>query len=452
MTGLCEEVARLTDASGMLPGGSRILVAVSGGVDSMVLLHVLHSLAADRGWKLSVAHLNHQLRGRSGEADARFVKTQCQRLGLSCVTGRGDVKSLAKRQKVSIEMAARELRHRFLARTARQRKCSVIALAHQADDQAELVLLRLLRGSGSEGLGGMSLVGRSQAAPAIRLIRPLLEVSRERIVAFAGKAGIAFREDHTNANPLFLRNRIRHELLPLLRQHYQPAVDRILVRTASILSAEADCINDLASAWLRDRVKPFDRLPRAVKRRVIQRQSLGLGLALDFDTCERLVREPGRVVSGPGGEALLRAGDGTLSKVQGRLLAHSGEATRIALGGGGTTRFAERRFEWRIIACRGLGRPRSGSGREVFDAERVGEHITLRHWRQGDRFQPIGMTVPVKLQDLFTNQKVPADERRKRVVAASESGEVFWVEGLRIGERFKLGPNTRKRLIWRWNC
>jgi len=452
VTALIEQVAKATDRPGMLPNGSRILLAVSGGVDSMVLLHLLHELAPPRAWNLSVAHLNHQLRGRSSEADARFVKAQSKRLGLPCVTGRRDVKSLAKRQGISIEMAARELRHRFLARVARQRKCAVIALAHHADDQAELVLLRLLRGSGSEGLGGMECVGASRIDASIRLIRPLLEVSRAQIVAFAGERRIPFREDRSNASRRFLRNRVRHELLPLLRQRYQPAIDRVLIRTASILTSEAECISQLASAWLQDRDRLFDTLPLAVKRRVIQQQSMELGVPLDFDTCERLVLRADRRVNGPDGQMLVRARDGILGKVRGRRLKHSPDAVRITLSVRGAARFAGHEFEWRIVPVRRSARPAVGHGTEVFDAERVGADILLRHWQAGDRFQPIGMAAPVKLQDLFTNQKVPSDERRDRVVAESESGEVFWVEGLRIGERFKLASNTRKHLIWRWTC
>jgi len=439
-------------SAGILPEGGRILVAVSGGVDSMVLLRVLHDLKPVRKWMLVAAHFNHQLRGRSSDADARFVASQCEQLGVPCVVGQRDVKSLAKRRKVSIEMAAREARHRFLSQVARRRRCPVIAVAHHADDQAELVLLRLLRGSGSEGLGGMNPMGPSPMTPDIQVVRPLLEVSRTRIEDFARNTRIKFREDRSNEDVRILRNRVRHELLPLLRNDYQPAIDRVLVRTASILSGEAECIGNLAGSWLRERSTPFDLLPLAVKRRVIQLQALELGAALDFEACERLIRHPGMAVNIPGGEILRRDSDGNLSRVKGCDLSHSEKSCRVTLSKADGVQFGGRGFGWRLEE-RLKRRPiRPVPNEECFDAARVGRTILLRHWRAGDRFQPIGMRTPVKLQDLFTNLKVPQSDRRRRVVAESESGEVFWVEGLRIGDGFKLAPKTRKCLVWRWTC
>jgi tRNA(Ile)-lysidine synthase len=450
VSGLSERVARSIKVTGALPDGSRILVAVSGGCDSMVLLHLLQELASIRNWILVVAHLNHQLRGRSSDADERLVKARCRALGLPCVVARRDVRGFARRRRLSLEMAAREVRYRFLSQVARRRRCRVIALAHQADDQAELVLLRLLRGSGSDGLGGMSMVGPSPADPEIRLVRPLLESSRAAIEGFARQERIRFRTDRSNSDRRFLRNRIRHELLPLLREHYQPAIDRVLMRTASILAAESDCVSALAGAWLKRPRESFDRLSRAVQRRALQIEAIDLGCALDFEACERLVREPGRPVNIPGGVILSRGRDGRLRRVCERRLAHSGRSLRLSLAEEGRARFAQREFEWRREpAGQGSQRPLR-SNREYFDADRVGATIRLRHWRAGDRFQPIGMATAVKLQDLFTNQKVPVAERRRRVVAESASGEIFWVEGMRIGERFKLRVDTCRWLIWQW--
>lgn len=445
-------MVRWIERHGTVPDDSRVLVAVSGGVDSMVLLNLLNGWAIERKWTLIVAHLNHQLRGRSSDADARFVQVQCQKMGVSCVVSSRDVKAFAKRKKLSIEMAAREVRHRFLAQTARRRKCPVIALAHHADDQAELVLLRLLRGSGSAGLGGMNAADPSPVDADIRIVRPLLDVQREAILAFARENRIRFREDRSNTSRDHLRNRVRHELLPLLREQYQPAVDRVLVRTAEILSAEADCINALAVAWLDDGHEAFDEIPLAVRRRVVLVQSMQLAVPLDFEACERLVLHAGCAVNAPGGAILRRGVDGRLSRVQRRALAHRGDVVRVTLSGDGRTRFAGQSIEWRVVRARASSKPQSRSNQERFDAAQVGASVRLRHWQAGDRFQPIGMSQPVKLQDLFTNLKLPLAERRKRIVAESASGEIFWVEGLRIGEGFKLGPNTRKQLIWRWNC
>jgi tRNA(Ile)-lysidine synthase len=452
VSSLSEHVAQQVVSPGILPAGGRILVAVSGGVDSMVLLHVLHELTPAHQWTLVVAHLNHQLRGRSSQADARFVQDQCGRLGLPCVVGSRDVQTVAKRRKISVEMAAREARHRFLVQAARRRRCPVVVLAHHADDQAELVLLRLLRGSGSEGLAGMRVCSPSPMNPAIRLVRPLLEVSREQIDARARDARIRFREDRSNRDPRFLRNRIRHELLPLLSRDYQPAIQRVLTRTASILAAESECIREQAQAWLTRRRGSFEGLPRAVRRQVVQQQALELGVVLDFETCEELVRVGERPVNVPGGIRLRRDARGGLRRVDSAGLAHLKQRRDLQLSSSGRASFAGREFQWSIRRCAHPVRVVLRSCCEVFDAERVGRSIVLRHWRAGDRFQPIGMPNSAKLQDLFTNLKVSRIERRTRVIAETENREIFWVEGLRIGECFKLRPGTRKTLVWRWNC
>lgn len=450
---LTEDVSTEMDATGLLPRNSRVLVAVSGGIDSMVLLHVLHQLAPARGWTLVVAHLNHRLRGRSSDADERFVRAQCARLKLPCVTERRAVRPPAQPQKPSLEMAARSVRHLFLAQTARRRRCPVVALAHHADDQAELVLLRLLRGAGSEGLGGMRRRAPSPADARVQLIRPLLGVSRQAIEAHAAAHRIPHREDRSNVDRRILRNRIRHELLPLLRSEYQPATNDVLVRTAGLLRAEADCIRELASHWLAHGRDAFTALPLAVQRRVLHLQALELGVTLDFDATERLLHAADTVISVAGGRRVQRKEDGRLRLVEAAARGHSARRRSVVLGKRGRVRFGGREFCWRIEPVSRGGRP-TGQGKqsESFDAAAVGTRLVLRHWRAGDRFQPIGMPSAVKLQDLFTNAKVPAIERRRRVVAQTEAGEIVWVEGLRIGERFKLGSRSQNRLIWRWIC
>src|SRR5208337_2330462 len=150
----------------------------SGGVDSMVLLHALHRLAKQHGWQLTVAHFNHRLRGRASDADENLVRRTAAAMKLAVVAGRADVKAFARKSKLSIEMAARKLRHEFLAREARKRKIRIVALAHHADDQVELFFLRLLRGTGGEGLAGMKWRSPLSADPRLTLVRPLLDVTK----------------------------------------------------------------------------------------------------------------------------------------------------------------------------------------------------------------------------------------------------------------------------------
>ncbi len=454
MTGLLERMRERIVTRRLFKRGERVVVAVSGGVDSMVLLHVLYTLAPDFGWELSVAHFNHRLRGRSSDADERLVRGTARRLRLPCAVASAEVRKGAEARGVSIEMAARELRHAFLARCAKSRGARVVALAHHADDQVELFLLRLFRGAGGEGLGGMKARSASPTGERVTLVRPLLEFSKEEIVSFARVRGIRFREDASNASAEFERNWVRQELLPKLRRR-QPAVVKNILRTMEIAGTEADFISQAAST---SAGRSFSNLHIAVQRRLVQRQIQHLGVASDFQLVEALRAQPGCKVSvGPGVELVCDA-DGRVRRVKSEPLDFDPSELRVelseALFGRGrrskTVEFNGLRLSWWGVRRTKSFSPQRAPRREYFDADKIGSWLLLRHWRPGDRFQPIGMPAALKLQDWFTNRKIPAARRRRLVLAVSERGEVFWVEGERIGEAAKVTPATCRLLELRW--
>ena len=428
------------------------MVAVSGGLDSMVLLHLLHRLTAKPRRHLMVAHFNHQLRGRSSDADERLVVKTAESLGVPAIVERGDVKSLARRRGVSIEMAARELRHEFFARTARKHKVRTIALAHHADDQVELFFLRLLRGSGSEGLAGMKWRSPSPADAAVQLIRPLLDVTRAGLEQFARENKIRFREDASNADRGILRNRIRHDLLPLLRRRFQPAVGQAVQRLMEIVGAESEVVTSAARGWLKQKRPPaFESLPVAVQRRILQLQLQQQRLAVDFEMVESLRIAAGQPFSINANMAVQRDENGLVLTRERSAIAFISKSRMVVLGGrSGQVAFDGVEVRWRYGSGKKDIKLKRAVSSECFDADQVGEEIMLRHWQPGDRYQPIGMKSAVKLQDWFTNQKVPRARRHELIVATTGAGEIFWVEGQRLAERFKLTPKTRKRLIWRW--
>ena len=469
-----EQVEKTIGGRGLLRRGQPVLVAVSGGVDSMVLLQLLHKLSGKNSWRLTVAHLNHRLRGRSSDADERLVLHTAKQLGLPVIVERAEVKALARAEKISIEMAARKVRHEFLARTAKRLKIRTIALAHHADDQVELFFLRLLRGSGGEGLAGMKWRNPSPADSKLELVRPLLDQPKDELRKFARENEIPFREDATNASPDILRNRIRQELLPLLRRDYQPAVDRTIARVMEIAGAESEFVGRSAAEWLAGRAchsvragagtgekrrarsgapyqtSAFDQLAVALQRRGLQTQLLEQHVTPSFDLVETLRTRPGHWVKVSPELAVSQEGDGRLRVQASRLVVTPNPAV-CALdlqSGDGATKFGQVNFEWYLMRRRQLPQPRAGL--EHFDAHKIGARITLRHWRAGDRFQPSGMKSPVKLQDLFVNAKIPRDERHGLIVATSATGEIFWVERLRIAEGFKLSAATKHCLQWQW--
>ena len=466
MSDLLQHIGNNIQDRRLIGRGQRILAAVSGGLDSMTLLHLLHTLSARHRWKLAVAHFNHQLRGRSSDADERLVRKIAAAMGLSVVVEHADVRRFAGNSKLSIEMAARKLRHEFFARAAKKNGSRIVALAHHADDQVELFFLRLLRGAGGEGLAGMKWHSPSPVDGKITLVRPLLGATKTELLEFARENKVRYREDATNALLTTSRNRIRNELLPLLRKKYQPGLAKTVLRLMGIIGAEADAVGEAARQWLKKsgRAGPLDRprtsphgipafsnLPVAIQRRVLQLQLASLGVPAEFELVERLRKSAGSFVNVGPALFISRDAAGLLKlRMQQPVAFRTNEVTVNLADRAGEADFAGVQFRWDFEGVKGRARLGGRIGREFFDADKAGEQITLRHWRPGDRFQPIGMKSALKLQDWFVNQRIPRARRRELVVAAAETGEIFWVEGLRIGEHFKLTPQTKRRLIWHW--
>jgi tRNA(Ile)-lysidine synthase len=250
-----------------LPRNRRLLVGVSGGIDSTALLHAL----IGQGFrKLTILHLNHGLRGAAGAADAAFVKALARRLKLPVIVSRADVQALARERKLSIETAAREARYAFFAQAARQTRCHTLVLAHHADDQVETFLFNLLRGGGS-GLGGMRPRStREIDGVRLEILRPWLGVWRSEIEAYAGREKIHYREDASNASLRHTRNRLRSRVLPMLAREFGRDVRQSLWRAAEIVGAQLEWLNqsllldgeELAVAALRE-------LPEALQRHAI---------------------------------------------------------------------------------------------------------------------------------------------------------------------------------------
>jgi tRNA(Ile)-lysidine synthase len=229
----------------------RVLVAVSGGADSVALLRGLHELRDDLKLSLQVAHLDHQLRGQAARDDSDWVERLCQKLTIPCTIGRADIAGMAQHSGRGIEEAARDERYRFLEETARTHDCRTIALAHTADDQAETILHHILRGTGLAGLSG---IPRERALDSgIRLVRPLLDVERSVVLDYLSRVGQEFREDESNRDETYTRNRLRHELLPRLAEQYNPQIRETLRRLGE-QAAQAQSALEALAADLLERV------------------------------------------------------------------------------------------------------------------------------------------------------------------------------------------------------
>ena len=453
MNALLQSVEKSVQTRRLLRAGQRLLVAVSGGLDSMVLVDLLHRLAATHRWRLVIAHFNHQLRAAASDADERLVRSAARRLGLPLACGAWPRSDHGVAKQFGLEMAARLARHQFLAEQARAFKASAIALAHHADDQAELFFLRLLRGAGGEGLSGMKWQNPSPADAQLQLIRPLLDLQKIELAAYAKERKIRFRIDASNRDERHDRNWLRATLLPALTRRFGAASLNSIRRAMALVGGDADFVRSVAEAWHSGR-KPFDALHPAVQRQVVRRELKRLGLPSTFDLIEQLRQSPGQPITAAPGIALRRDALGSITRCETGLESFRDQTTTVDLSGSGHCSFGAVSFDWSRRRSAGLPRrPAAGASRadlEWFDAALIGATIRLRHWRPGDRFQPIGMKSSAKLQDLFTNLKISRALRRELVVAETECGEIFWVEGLRISERFKVSRRTQIRLRWAW--
>lgn len=432
----------------IVPSGKAVLLAVSGGLDSMVLLDLVVRLQPTFRWTVHVAHFNHQLRGRASDADENLVRKHCSAKGIPFHSARWTAEEMSGAIRAhGVEMAAREARQSFLAAVARSVQCRHVLLGHHADDQIELFFLRVVRGAGSRGLAGMNGVSRLPGGGSISLVRPLLKFRRHDLEQWARIEKIRFRKDASNKNTRFLRNLIRLKTLPLLEKACGGKLSDRIERTMLLLRDEADCLREQARVFLRSR-KLFDPLPVAIQRWVIVLQLEAADANQAFDLVEQLRQDPGRVIAFPGNRRFSRDGSGRLVEHAAVSLQHIEDVVRVHVGAAGTVNFGRITVEWSVQS--GGTAPPFRKGREVFDADKIGGEVTLRHWRAGDRFRPIGMKRPVKLQNLFVNAGIPAVERRQLVIAESSQGDIFWTQQLRMSDPFKISSNTRRFLVWKW--
>jgi len=442
----------------LLEGVQSVLVACSGGPDSVALLHLLWTRREDLGLRLGVAHLNHGLRGEAAEADAAYVSDLAQRLDLPFFVEKADVAALAGQGGRSVEVAAREARYEFLTRVAQAGGWERVALGHTASDRVETVLLNLLRGTGLHGLRGIP--------PRQGLfIRPLILATRAETAAYCARCGLEPRLDGTNLDPgQARRNRVRLELLPLLKT-YNPALEEALLRVAEAAEAELEWTEPLVQAAAARAIREG---PQRVSLDLAALEEAAPGLryrllreawvrltgdpfdlsAADYAALQRLLLESqtGRRLCLPR-DIQAQKGYNELS------LSRVGADERCAwpareLPTEGTLALPE--IGKTVVVERLPDRPAKlgdACGRQiVVDAAALRLPLQVRPWRQGDRLVPLGMSGHKKVQDLFCDRKVPAEQRRLVPIITDGDGEIIWVVGCAMSERARLTERTREFL------
>jgi tRNA(Ile)-lysidine synthase len=427
--------------------GQTVLVAVSGGADSVALLYALHYFHRRLGTSLSVAHLNHGIRGREADRDEDFVRHLAWRLGLPFAGERENVPALARRRGLSIEMAAREARYEFFVRAAAEAGADLVATAHTADDQAETVLLRILRGTGPQGLGGMdyrSTRGR------IALVRPMLDVTHADAVAFLERHGRTWREDASNRDTKIPRNWVRHTLLPLVERGLNPQVRGALLRMARLMRDENEWLAKVTSPGTAERtleVSHLGKLSLAARRRAVLQWLIGQHVeaeALDFDAIERVL-ELARTTAGTRSVPL--SATASVLRRYGVLMVErsraAGQKFSAELKVPGETGVPGAGLHVRVTKGRGFRKSKSLRAGTLpsfcqVSAAAVGRSkLALRTWKPGDRIRPLGMDGSRKVQDILVDAKVPRDERGQLPVLVCRD-TVIWIPGYRIARGWEV--------------
>ncbi len=466
---LARWAARTIETHNMLAEGDAVLVGVSGGPDSMALLHVLRQLAPRYSLKLGVAHLDHGLRPGDSEKDAQFVSSLSRTLDLPFYLKKADVREHKRETKQSLEEAARQVRYAFFDDLAEEKGYTKIATGHTADDNAESILMNLLRGSGMTGLSGIP------PRRGEKIVRPLIEAYRADVLTFLSKRKIAFVTDASNSDLRFVRNRVRHQLMPELRSSYNPIISETLNRLGAISRKDEAWLAGLVEKTAAEAVTagkggtPTLSLPArgawpdGLKQRVIRRMIKGVKGDLRRISFDHIEAVRHLMESGSSGKRL-HLPDRVLVERDGERVRFSKKAQPLRMekptdddDGGFEYSVLASGFRPETLLIRETGArirftrlerafaadlARGGQSMAFFDMDQIAFPVVVRSFRPGDRFIPLGMTGTQKVKRYFINNKIPPPDRKKCPILLSR-GKIIWLAGFRQDDGFKVTPDTR---------
>jgi tRNA(Ile)-lysidine synthase len=435
----------------LIRDGDSIIVAVSGGIDSVTLLHLFSRIQRRHELRLIVAHFNHQLRGKESDLDEAFVKRLAAKYGYTFAIGQGDVAGFSRTRKISIQEAARDLRYHFLEDLLKEHDADKIATAHNANDNAETVLLNLCRGTGINGLSGIPVY-----RPDLHLIRPLLFATRPEIEAYVRRNGLKYRTDSSNEKLHYRRNVVRKRVLPLLARSLNPDVVRAINRASGILSRLEDMILHEASIVLETLTKEktvnillldlleFKKLHPYMQEMIVELAARPFtGIPLESKGVATVL-------------SLVSAQTGARVDVSSRLTVYRDRKHLVFLSDARKLKLEEEvkpnrsyefgavRFSSTIVHPKDV-RWTHDRYSEYVDADKLNKRLILRSWKAGDRFVPFGMEKPKKLSDFFVDEKIPRYEKASIPVLESH-GNIVWICGVRLDNRYRMTPSTKRVL------
>jgi len=455
---LINKVRHTIEENEMINSGDKVVVAVSGGPDSMCLLHILYSLREELNIQLAAAHVNHCLRGEEADADEAYVRDFCSSLGIEFYSRRIDIHKIAEERNLSCETAGREVRYDFFQELLFKLNAQKIALAHNANDQAETVLMRIMRGSGMEGLVGIKPVRDNI------YIRPIINILRTDIEAYCRSNNLKARIDKSNLENIYNRNKVRLELIPYIQENFNKDIVNTLIRLSQTISKDNEYLEKLTEERYELYVIPVGKRkvirkeafsePDAILTRVIRLALLRLlGTLKNFEklhiyeVIDIAQRSTGKKVILPNGVMAVNSyGDIELSIIaRENHEIDNKEEFKIYINKVNDVQYGKYKISAKLVESQKILNFKNKILTKYFDYDKIKGDITLRYRKDGDRFTPLGMSGSKKLKDIFIDMKIPQEERNK-IPLICFGEDIGWIVGYRVSDKYKV-TNESKNII-----